>query len=121
MFSLNTVLYGDPAGRELWFFEPEPGSNVQATSFVDEALTIPHPNPVVADANGQFPPVYLDMTKRVEARLKDSRGRLLLTHSDALKDSRGRLLLTHSDARQLCGPQIRCHECGALMRKEPIS
>jgi hypothetical protein len=106
MFSLNTVLYGDPAGRELWFFEPEPGSNVQATSFVDEALTIPHPNPVVADANGQFPPVYLDMTKRVEARLKDSRGRLLLTHSDA---------------RQLCGPQIRCHECGALMRKEPIS
>lgn len=100
MFS-DLRLYGNPAGRELWFFEYAPGSNVRANSFMDEGLTIPHPSPVVADANGIFPPIYLDGSKRVIARLFDKSGTLLMEHSDA---------------RQLCGPAVRCHECGALIR-----
>lgn len=106
MFNLNPVLYGDPAGREMWFYEPEPGSNVLANVYCDEACTIPHSIPVVADASGNFPPIFVDQSKRIEARLKDRHGTLLYSHSDA---------------RQLCGPQIRCHECGALMRRDPIT
>jgi hypothetical protein len=106
MFNLNSVLYGNPAGRKLYFFEPEPGSNVPANSYADEELTIPHTHPVIADVNGVFPPIYIDQTKRVAVRLFDSRDRVIFTHTDA---------------RQLCGPFIRCHECGAAVRGLPIA
>lgn len=49
---------GDPAsGAKAYFYES--GTSTPATVYADEALTTPHPTPLVADSSGVFAPVYI--------------------------------------------------------------
>lgn len=41
-------------------------------TFTDEALTTPHTNPVIADANGFFEPIYLDDTLEYRVDITDA-------------------------------------------------
>lgn len=47
-------------GAKLTFSQT--GTSTLQDTYQDEALTTPHANPVVADANGVFEPIYLDPT-----------------------------------------------------------
>ena len=48
------------------------GTSTLASVYTDSALTTPHANPVVADANGVFAPIWLDPSKTYRARLTTS-------------------------------------------------
>lgn len=48
------------AGSKLTFTQT--GTTTPQNTYTDEALTVPSSNPVVADANGLFVPIYLDPT-----------------------------------------------------------
>lgn len=48
------------AGAQLFFYRTT--TTTPQNVYTDLALTSPHNNPVVADANGSFPPIYLDTT-----------------------------------------------------------
>jgi hypothetical protein len=54
-------------GAKLYFYET--GTSTLASVYTDAALTTPHTNPVVADANGVFEPIYL-ASKKYKAILK---------------------------------------------------
>ena len=45
------------AGAKLYTYQS--GTSTLLATYTDAALTTPHANPVVADANGTFPPIYL--------------------------------------------------------------
>ena len=50
---------GNPyPGCKLWTYQAQ--STTLAATFTTSALTVPHANPVVADAGGEFQPVFLD-------------------------------------------------------------
>lgn len=52
-------LDGDPVlGAKAYFYEI--GTSTQKNTYIDAALSEAHPNPVVADAFGIFPPIWLD-------------------------------------------------------------
>lgn len=61
----------DGAKRE--FFEP--GDVIQKDTFSDEALTVPNTNPVIADATGTFPEIWLNGD--YDATLKDKNDGLI--------------------------------------------
>ena len=46
------------AGAKLWFYIT--GTTNAQDTYSDPGLTSPHANPVVADGNGVFPPIFLD-------------------------------------------------------------
>lgn len=71
-----------PGGATLWF---------SAAVYADEDLFIPHPNPVIANCDGEFYPIYLDKSKRVEMQLKTPEGEIVIRFDDA---------------RELCGPTL---------------
>lgn len=48
------------------------GTTTPTDTYTDNALTTPHANPVVADAGGQFPAIYLDPTTTYRAILEDA-------------------------------------------------
>ena len=48
------------------------GTSTPASVYTDSALTTPHSNPVVADANGVFAPIWLDGSVSYRARLTTS-------------------------------------------------
>ena len=48
------------------------GTTTRQDTFTTEALTVAHANPVVADGNGVFAPIYLDDTKNYKLNLTDS-------------------------------------------------
>jgi len=64
------------AGARLIFSITE--TETPARTYADAELTVPHPNPLVADSGGFFPPVYLDDDITYRVRLTDRRGELLL-------------------------------------------
>lgn len=43
---------------KLYFYRP--GTTTPITTYTTSALSVPHANPVVADANGVFAPIYID-------------------------------------------------------------
>lgn len=45
------------------------GTSTLATVYTDSALSVAHSNPVIADANGTFAPIWLDPTKTYRAKL----------------------------------------------------
>jgi len=47
------------------------GTSTKVDSYTDAALTTPHANPVVADANGRFPAIFLDHTVIYKITIKD--------------------------------------------------
>ena len=57
-------------GALLYFYEN--GTSTPKVVYQDIALTTPHAHPVVADSAGNFPPIFLDGTYRVE--LKNAAG-----------------------------------------------
>ncbi len=48
------------------------GTTTRQNTFTDKALTIAHDNPVVADAFGVFPPIYLNDTLNYKVDITDS-------------------------------------------------
>lgn len=54
-------------GAYVQFYES--GTTTPANVYADASLTTPLANPVVADANGQFSPIYLDRSVRYRAQL----------------------------------------------------
>lgn len=58
------------AGWELHFFKP--GTTTRKDTYKDESLSTPHNNPVVADADGEFPVIWAEGRYKVE--LRDSSG-----------------------------------------------
>lgn len=57
-------------GALLYFYEN--GTSTPKVVYQDIALTTPHAHPVIADSAGNFPPIFLDGTYRVE--LKNAAG-----------------------------------------------
>lgn len=55
------------------------GTVIRQDTYTDSALTIPAANPVVADANGVFAPIYLDPTKVYKLTLTTSAAVLIYT------------------------------------------
>lgn len=53
-------------GARFYFFQN--GTTTHKSVFQDKAGTIAHDNPVIADSNGSFPPIFLDGLYRVELR-----------------------------------------------------
>jgi hypothetical protein len=67
-------------GATMHFFE----GDQPATVYVDEQCTIPHANPVVADAYGQFPAIFRDPEKRMPGlELRRADGSPILRVEDA--------------------------------------
>jgi hypothetical protein len=56
-------------GAKLFFFES--GTSTPKDTFTNEALTIANSNPVIADANGLFPDIWIPDTDRYKVQLKD--------------------------------------------------
>lgn len=48
------------------------GTTTRQDTFTDEALTVAHTNPVIADANGFFEPIYLDDTLEYRVDITDA-------------------------------------------------
>ncbi len=48
------------------------GTLTRQNTFTDSALTTPHANPVIADGNGVFAPIYLDATLNYKVDITDS-------------------------------------------------
>ncbi len=48
------------------------GTSTRQNTFTDKALTIAHDNPVVADGNGVFAPIYLDDTLNYKVDITDA-------------------------------------------------
>jgi len=73
-------------GSVLFFFEASE-DNVVKSVYQDEDCTLPHPNPLQADANGKFPELYLDGTTDDYAiELQNSRGESVLKVSNLAAD-----------------------------------
>lgn len=98
------------AGARLIFSITE--TETPARTYADAELTVPHPNPLVADSGGFFPPVYLDDDITYRVRLTDRRGELLLDVDPYVCEC-GMLLLTskayayeHADSAIATGAAI---------------
>lgn len=68
---------GDPyAGARAFFFDANTSSPL--TTYTEYSLSVPHDHPVVADAGGKFPPVFLPAQTLYRVRIEDSGGVTLL-------------------------------------------
>jgi hypothetical protein len=65
------------AGGTISFFQT--GTSTPQNTFTDSTLATPNANPVVADSNGLFPPIYLSASFDYKAILKDSSGVTIAT------------------------------------------
>ena len=67
-------------GAKAYFFET--GTTTPKNSYTDFALSVAHAHPVVADANGDWPTIYLSNDARYRVTLKQSDGTLIYTQDD---------------------------------------
>lgn len=66
-------LNGDPVpGAKIYFYLYE--TTTLKTVYTNEALTVAHPNPVVADADGVFPTIFADITDYFTVAITDANG-----------------------------------------------
>src|SRR5450755_54165 len=65
------------AGATYSFFQT--GTSTPQNTFTDSTLVTPNANPVVADSNGLFPPIYLSASFDYKVILKDSAGVTIAT------------------------------------------
>lgn len=63
---------GPVAGAKIYFYLNE--TTTLQSVYADEALTTPHTNPVVADADGVFPTIFADITDYFTVALTDANG-----------------------------------------------
>lgn len=69
---------GNPlAGAKLWFFQA--GTINDLTTYQDSAGATPHANPVVADASGLFPAIYMTGNATFKTELTTSAGSVIQT------------------------------------------
>lgn len=66
------------AGAKLYTYTT--GTTTPLATYTNAALTVAHPNPVIADANGTFPPIYLQK-QSYKLRVETSGG-VLIDESD---------------------------------------
>lgn len=66
------------AGAKLYTYQT--GTTTPLATYTNAALTVAHPNPVIADANGTFPPIYLQK-QSYKLRVETSGG-VLIDESD---------------------------------------
>ncbi|MFD1216422.1 hypothetical protein [Microbulbifer celer] len=64
---MTAVIFHEPvfativeSGDQLYFYEV--GTTTDLTVYLDAGLSTPAPQPIVADAAGRFPPIYIDST-----------------------------------------------------------
>lgn len=74
------------AGATLSFFEAGPTSTFLAT-FQDEDLTIENTNPVVADGQGRFPDIWLQLSVKYYVVLRDADGVILDDHDNVVSSA----------------------------------
>ncbi|MBB4799659.1 hypothetical protein HNP32_003419 [Brevundimonas bullata] len=66
-------LNGNPlGGARITFYLDK--TTTLATTYADEALTVPHPNPVIAGADGVFPTIFADITDYFTVAITDADG-----------------------------------------------
>lgn len=65
------------SGAKAYFYET--GTTTPQDTYSDAELTTPHAHPVVADASGVFPPIYLDPALKYKVTLTDSADVLVYT------------------------------------------
>ena len=82
------------AGAKLYFYQT--GTTTPQNTYSDSALTTPNANPVVADSNGLFGPIYLLATPDYKAILKDSSGTTIWT-TDPLLVANASVITTRGD------------------------
>lgn len=90
------------SGAKLTFFQA--GTSTLQTVYTDRAQTVPHTNPVVADGNGVFAPIYLDETLDYKVTLSTSADVELYTVDDfnesLTQTEIGKILFPQSDEEQ---------------------
>jgi len=70
------------AGAKLYFYQT--GTTTPQDTYTDSGLGTPNTNPVVADANGLFPPIYLASSPLYKAVLTTSAGTTVATRDPLL-------------------------------------
>lgn len=92
---------GAAPGSLLHFYRA--GTNIAADIYSTESLDRKHPNPVVADANGVFPAVYLDSEIAYGALLKTASGAMVqsfdVVNPTLLARATSRAMLSTMEAR----------------------
>lgn len=78
-FSIANANGAPISGAKLYFYAE--GTTTPLAIYQDEALTTPHTNPVIADANGRFAPIYLQALA-YKIVLKDADDVTLQTHDN---------------------------------------
>ena len=69
-------------GASIGFYKP--GTTEPVMVYADEALLVAHPNPVVANSSGEFPPIFVeDPNEQVAMRLNNIRGQIIMSADDA--------------------------------------
>lgn len=130
LFSLPKVVAIDSggvpyAGAKLEFFLT--GTATNTNTYTDSALATPHANPVVADANGVFAPIYLDPDITYKATLTQSDDTLIYTVdpvSEHLSQANiGKILYPQTAAETAAGvtPVDFSIEPGELLRLGPAA
>lgn len=71
----NNLYRPDLVGAKLYFFAHD--TDVMVNVFADPDLTVPHSQPLHADCNGRFHNVYQDRSVWTDAKMFDSKDRLL--------------------------------------------
>ncbi len=94
------------AGAQLTFYER--GTTNLQNVYSDPELTSPHTNPVVADGNGVFAPIYLDPSLNYKVELADSDDVALAgypVNDIAMRDEAGNIQITDADGN-FTGPDL---------------
>ena len=96
--NIATGSFSLAAGAKAYFYATT--TTTPQDTYTTSALSTPHPNPVVADAAGVLPAIYLDPSKQYKLTLNTSADVLIYT-VDPINDQ----LLTQSIIAQLMNPQ----------------
>ena len=60
----------------------EAGTTTPKTTYTDEALSVPHANPIVVDADGRWPTIFAADSDTFQLRLRDSGGATIVGLTD---------------------------------------
>lgn len=94
------------------------GTSTESAPFTDHALNTAHDNPVVADSDGSFAPIYLDPTKVYKIVLKDADDQTLRTYDPVVGLQAAASVLTTNLASTSSGKGaalVGINDSGALL------
>lgn len=82
------------SGAKAYFYQS--GTTTPITTYTTAALTVPHANPVVADANGVFAPIFIDESTNESYKLRlNTSSDVLIYEVDNIPAESGALPLGH--------------------------